>query len=228
MVAILFGRHGAKHRKVVYKHTNEIAVELLYMPFSKLSDLETKAIKLTNKLKEYANITIPSGSFNPKTKPYWSDEVKQAHKAERLARRIWIHQGRSGLVNIPSYVEYKSAKNKFRNRQRFAYNAYMDNTYRVIDEVDECDDTLLRLISRQKSRKTNHISEILHHNRQCKSPEGISNAFAALYADVYTPTENTKFDSNFKAYVTEFVDRTLESSATNNCIKEATINLFGK
>ncbi|CAG2221398.1 unnamed protein product [Mytilus edulis] len=93
----------------------------------------------------------------------------------------------------------------------------MDNTYREIDEAAECDVRLFwRLISRQKNRKTNQISEILHHNRKCKSPEDISNAFADFYADVYTPTENSKFDNDFKVHVTEFVDRTLESCATNN------------
>ncbi|CAC5367856.1 NOM1 [Mytilus coruscus] len=125
-----------------------------------------------------------------------------------------VNQGRSRGVSFPSYVEYKSAKNEFRNRQRFAYSAYMDNTYREIDEAAECDVRLL--ISRQKSRKTNQISELLHHNRLCKSSEDISNAFADFYADVYTPTVNAKFDSDFRAYVTEFVDRTLESCATNN------------
>ncbi|VDI31056.1 Hypothetical predicted protein, partial [Mytilus galloprovincialis] len=190
---------------------------LLDLPLCNLSDLDTLAYKLTDKLKDCANETIPSGSFNPKTKPYWSDEVKQAHTAERLARRKWINQGRPRGANFPSYVEYKSAKNEFRNRQRFAYNAYMDNTYREIDEAAECDVRLFwRLISRQKNRKTNQISEILHHNRKCKSPEDISNAFVDFYADVYTPTENAKFDSDFKAHVTEFVDRTLESCATDN------------
>ncbi|CAG2221397.1 unnamed protein product [Mytilus edulis] len=197
--------------------TNKIADQLLDLPLCNLSDLDTLACKLTDKLKDCANETIPSGSFNPKTKPYWSDEVKQAHTAERLARRKWINQGRPRGANFPSYVEYKSAKNEFRNRQRFAYNAYMDNTYREIDEAAECDVRLFwRLISRQKNRKTNQISEILHHNRKCKSPEDISNAFADFYADVYTPTENSKFDNDFKVHVTEFVDRTLESCATNN------------
>ncbi|CAC5407711.1 unnamed protein product [Mytilus coruscus] len=71
----------------------------------------------------------------------------------------------------------------------------MDNTYREIDEAAECDVRLFwRLISRQKNRKTNQISEILHHNRQCKSPDDTSNVFADFYADVYTPTENAKFD----------------------------------
>ncbi|CAG2251232.1 unnamed protein product [Mytilus edulis] len=197
--------------------TNEIAVDLLDMPLSTFLDLDTLASKLTDKLKECANITIPSGSFNPNTKPYWSDQVKQAHKAERLARRTWINNGRPRGKSFPSYVEYKSAKNEFRNRQRFAYNAYMDNTYREIDEAAECDVRLFwRLISRRKCRKTNQISEILHDNRQCKSPEDISNAFADFYAGVYTPTENAKFDSDFKAYVTEFVDRTLESCAKYN------------
>ncbi|CAG2209444.1 unnamed protein product [Mytilus edulis] len=99
--------------------TNKIADELLDLPLCNLSDLDTLACKLTDKLKDCANETIPSGSFNPKTKPYWSDEVKQAHTAERLAH-------------------------------------------------------------------------------------------------VYTPTENSKFDNDFKVHVTEFVDRTLESCATNN------------
>ncbi|CAG2226973.1 unnamed protein product [Mytilus edulis] len=197
--------------------TNEIAVDLLDMPLGTFLDLDTLASKLTDKLKECANIAIPSGSFNPNTKPYWSDQVKQAHKAERLARRTWINHGRPRGKSFPSYVEYKSAKNEFRNRQRFAYNAYMDNTYREIDEAAECDVRLFwRLISRRKCRKTNQISEILHDNRQCKSPEDISNAFADFYAGVYTPTENAKFDSDFKAYVTEFVDRTLESCAKYN------------
>ncbi|VDI10630.1 Hypothetical predicted protein [Mytilus galloprovincialis] len=181
------------------------------------SNGDTLASKLTDKLKECTNITIPSGSFNPNTKPYWSDQVKQAHKAERLARRTWINHGRPRGKSFPSYVEYKSAKNEFRNRQRFAYNAYMYNTYREIDEAAECDVRLFwRLISRRKGRKTNQILEILHDNRQCKSPEDISNAFADFYAGVNTPTENAKFDSDFKAYVTEFVDRTLESCAKYN------------
>ncbi|CAC5398246.1 unnamed protein product [Mytilus coruscus] len=189
----------------------------LSIPYVGNSTNDTLANKLTDTLKDCANIAIQSGSFNSKTKPYWSFEVTQAHTAERLARRKWINQGRPQGVNFNSYVEYKSAKNEFRNRQRFAYNAYMDNTYREIDEAAECDVRIFwRLISRQKNRKTNQISEILHHNRQCKSPEDISNAFADFYADFYTPTENAKFDSDFKAHVTEFVGRTLESCATNN------------
>ncbi|VDI82238.1 Hypothetical predicted protein [Mytilus galloprovincialis] len=96
----------------------------------------------------------------------------------------------------------------------------MDSTYREIDEAAECDVNRLfwRLISRRKCRKTNQISEILHDNRQCKSPKDISNAFADFYAGVYTPTENAKFVSDFKAYVTKFVDRTLESCAKYNGI----------
>ncbi|CAC5390889.1 SLC5A7 [Mytilus coruscus] len=42
--------------------TNKIAVELLHMPLSTLSDLDTLASKLTDKPKECANITIPSGT----------------------------------------------------------------------------------------------------------------------------------------------------------------------
>lgn len=37
---------------------------------------------------------MPSGTFNPKTMPYWSDELKQAHTEERLARMKWLRQSR--------------------------------------------------------------------------------------------------------------------------------------
>ncbi|VDI34199.1 Hypothetical predicted protein [Mytilus galloprovincialis] len=64
--------------------TNEIAVDLLDMPLKTFLDLDTLASKLTDTLKECANITILSGSFNPNTKPYWSDQacIHQTDNAE--------------------------------------------------------------------------------------------------------------------------------------------------
>lgn len=35
-----------------------------------------------------SDLSIPRNGFNPKTKPYWTHDVKEAHKKKRLMRRI--------------------------------------------------------------------------------------------------------------------------------------------
>ncbi|VDI33862.1 Hypothetical predicted protein [Mytilus galloprovincialis] len=61
--------------------------------------------------------------------------------------------------------------------------------------------------------------QITNSNDKSISPtltELVSVRLNSSYDGVYTSTENAKFDSDYKAYVTGFVERTLESCAKYN------------
>ena len=75
----------------------------------------------------------------------------------------------------------------------------MDNVFQEIDIAADLDNTLFwRLINRQKGKRTNECSEIEANGRILTNPNDISDAFAAYYESVLTPSENANFDNAFK------------------------------
>ena len=81
--------------------------------------------KLTSILVETAEESIPVNSYNPHTKPYWSKNVKTAHKREREARKVWVSQGRPRGMQFKTYSDYKRAKRDFRIIQNATYEQYI-------------------------------------------------------------------------------------------------------
>ena len=71
-----------------------------------------------------AESTLPVGSYNKHSKPYWTAEVKAAHQNQRLKRIEWIKQGRPRNSENIFYKSYKEAKGIFRKVQKEAINNF--------------------------------------------------------------------------------------------------------
>ncbi len=115
-----------------YRTLTENNISLNNLSVSSDSDIDAMAQTLTELLITTAQSCIPHKSFNQLTKPYWNNDVKIAHRTERLARQFWISEGRPRGHTFPSYTNYKYAKNKFRACQRNACETYMHKTFELL------------------------------------------------------------------------------------------------
>ncbi|KAJ8299638.1 hypothetical protein KUTeg_023698 [Tegillarca granosa] len=128
---------------------------------------------LTNAILKCSDAQIAKSTFNPKTKPYWNNDVKMAHKNERNARKIWVTEGKPRGMQHDSYRNYKRFKNIFRKVQKAACDSYYDNMVKLIK--------LLTVISRQKPRNKGSCNELLFKDKCFHDPDEISNAFADYF-----------------------------------------------
>ena len=178
-------------------------------------DLDVFCNTFTQVLLECANTVIPQSSYKPYKRPDWTRDVKEAHDAERAKRRIWLSEGRPRGMHHESYREYKRAKRAFRNALDLAHDKYMQDSFRDIDEAAECDLRLFwKLIHRQKPRARRHYPEIIDcHGVVQNDPDGVAEAFASHFQDVYTPHDDS-FDSDFYDQIEEQFNR-IESQDLN-------------
>ena len=91
--------------------------------------------RITNVLHSAAQSSLLHNKYNKYLTPYWTADVKQAHKVCGQKRRIWIAEGRPRGRTSVSYTNYKEAKSRFRKLQREESNTYMDNVYSDLDEA---------------------------------------------------------------------------------------------
>lgn len=84
-----------------------------------------------------AKIHVGTRSFKHYLKPYWSPMLKAYHKNMKLARSIWLSEGRprSGKA----YDDYKLEKRKFRSKMRNAANTFERTEYERLDKLAEMD-----------------------------------------------------------------------------------------
>lgn len=187
-----------------------------------------------NVLNECANKTIPKTGFNPYTKPYWSDNVREAHKKERYYRTIWISENRPRGMTFDSYRNYKRAKYEFRRVQHAAFETYIKKTYDDLNNASECDIRLFwRLVKRMKPSDSKLYPEIKYNGHTYNTPEGVSEAFAKYFENMYRESNYEDFDQINKQVVDEQFDEIIQETIDNKTlpggkIQESEIELIVK
>ena len=165
-------------------------------------EIETYVNELSNTLIHSGQAVFPQAKFNPHTKPYWSNEVRVAHKQAREKRRNWVIAGKPRGNEYPLYREYKHAKRTFRNVQLKASEEYLNTTYRDIDQAAECDIRLFwKLINARKSKPRTKCSGLTLDNVKYETSASISSAFSKYFEKLFDFDVNAEYDSDFRMSV---------------------------
>ncbi len=139
---------------------------------------------------------IPYHNYNSNLKPYWTVDVRNAHKAAREKRAIWINEGRPRGMDTESYKNYKHAKRCFINTQTDAYNEYQDKVFREIDEAAECDIRYFwKLWNGQNKKRSATCKELRIENVTLRNPIDIANEFSQYYSKISDSTEGVFAES---------------------------------
>ena len=181
-------------------------------------DLIAYTQSLVNTLEYCSAYCIPYSGCKRFTRPGWTKNVKHLHSVERAKRRIWIGEGRPRGMSFDSYREYKRAKREFRNALDNEYEQYMYSVYQDIDTAAECDIRLFwRLIKRQKPRSSRLYPEIRDDAGNIyNDPEGVANAFASFYEELYAPLSGERFDFEFSSTIDTEYDLLKRDNALDN------------
>ena len=111
--------------------------------------------------------SLPQSTFNPKIKPYWTNEVKSAHARARSLRRIWITKGRPRDPSDPSIRAYKDAKRIFRRTQRQHQELSNNKIYDQLTSAADVDYRFFwRLLRKNNGKLSNVCNKIIVNNKQ--------------------------------------------------------------
>lgn len=169
--------------------------------------------------------------MNPFTKPGWTKNVKkELHAVAKSLRRIWVSEGKPRGMGFQSYRHYKRAKRNFRNAQNLEYDIYLKSVHRDLDEAAEMDIRLFwRLVKQRRPRPSRIYPEICDASGTTHNdPDGVANAFAEIYEEIYRPLEDDHFDNRFKhvieSHYTRIKTSVSESSSENDITQNDVIS----
>lgn len=177
-----------------------------------------------------ANSFIPKSQMNPFTKPGWTKNEKELHAIARSLRRIWVSEGKPRGMGFQSYRHYKRAKRNFRNAQNLEYEIYLKSVHGDLDEAAEMDIRLFwRLVKQRRPRPLRIYPEICDASGTTHNdPDGVANAFAEFYEEIYRPLEDDHFDNRFKhvieSHYTRIKTSVSESSSENDITQNDVIS----
>ena len=87
----------------ISRHQSHIETALEHSPHGNVSP-NVLSDRITNILHTAAENSLPHNRLNKHLKPYWTADVKEAHKIARYNRRLWIAEGRPRGPNFVSYT----------------------------------------------------------------------------------------------------------------------------
>ena len=143
-----------------------------------------------------AKLTLPKGLYNQHAKPYWTAEVKHAHRNQRIE---WVKQGRPRGRDNAYYRSYKEAKSKFRKIQKEAISAVEFKYYSELEESAECDIRLFwQLVNKRRKTKSSTVCKLVTDEKVSNDPKEISTIFADHFSSLYIPKDHVNYDGNCK------------------------------
>lgn len=140
---------------------------------------------------------IPVTTYNARLKPYWTRELRDAHKTARIFRREWIGpRGPRGMQH-ESYRMYKSAKRTFNKVQNEAYNNYLHSTADELNKAAECNLRLFwKMWNGRRTKKRSYCNEARVSDRTISTPKEITEEFVNYYKKI-SYSNDTRFDEAY-------------------------------
>ena len=154
-------------------------------------------------------------------KPYWTSELSILHNEMKRLRKIWIGNGRPRNNEHDSYRAYKAAKRDFRRKHRQCSKNFMKSQMDEIDKLAEIDSQLFwrHVNSRRKNTLTRPGSDMIFEGESVCGSREITEGWANYFKILYTPSEHSEFDSDFRDTVVnhnhDSNHYSLDSSLTN-------------
>ena len=169
-----------------------------------VSDVDSMYDDTVNAILDSSKSSFPKGKFNRHAKPYWTEKVKDSHKNQRIARRIWISEGRPRGTQNAAYANYKKAKRIFVNQQKSAIEKIENQFLLDLNKNASCDQKLFWSFVRSRRIKAPlGCTSIKGENGSTQDPQEILNVFKDHFRNVYTPSSQPEYDENFRNLVEE-------------------------
>ncbi|CAG2251433.1 unnamed protein product [Mytilus edulis] len=169
--------------------------------------------------------TLPGKQYVKHLKPYWTKTVKEYHTIMRLQRRTWIENGKFHDRNDKHYSDYKSAKLNFRKQLELAYENYISEINRKIEESVDCDQRFVWSVIKSGRKSVSHCQQLNISGIQLISSDEIRDGWVTHFQSVFS------FDSNLINPVNEkAIDNTINDlletvrTNTNEKIEELTFD----
>ena len=116
-----------------------------------------------------------------------------------------------------SLQPYKESKSRFRSLQKAATANLGLKYYVDLDSSATCDMRYFwHLVNRRRKIKLSNVSKIKSGSEVINIPDKISEAFAASFADLFTPKETSSFDNYFKSLVEKRVKSFKKEQSLDN------------
>ncbi|VDI82048.1 Hypothetical predicted protein [Mytilus galloprovincialis] len=143
----------------------------------------------------------------------------------RLQRRTWIENGKLHDRNDKHYSDYKSAKLNFRKQLELAYENYISEINRKIEESVDCDQRFVWSVIKSGRKSVSHCQQLNISGIQLISSDEIRDGWVTHFQSVFS------FDSNLINPVNEkAIDNTINDlletvrTNTNENIEEFTFD----
>lgn len=194
------------------------------------SDLNSKTeidkayTDFVQEVKAVAKQHFPVKKYRHYLKPYWTDELSILHREMKRLRQIWIRNGRPRNTEHDSYKAYKAAKRNFRRKHRQCSENFMKSKIDEIDQLAEIDSQLFwrHVNSRRKKTLTCPGSDMIFDGKRVCGSREITDGWADYFKALYTPSEYSEFDSEFKDTVMNFTKEInngfLDPASRNNTV----------
>ncbi|CAG2195015.1 unnamed protein product [Mytilus edulis] len=165
--------------------------------------------------------TLPGKQYVKHLKPYWTKTMKEYH----TIMRTWIENGKFHDRKDKHYGDYKSAKLNFRKQLELAYENYISEINRKIEESVDCDQRFVWSVIKSGRKSVSHCQQLNISGIQLISSDEIRDGWVTHFQSVFS------FDSNLINPVNEkAIDNTINDlletvrTNTNENIEEFTFD----
>ena len=169
---------------------------------------------LVTGLKCVSDKCVPTTSYKPHLRPFWSSQLKTLHVEQKRLRAIWVNEGRPRGCTHLSYVNYKQAKRAFSKQYKADTWRYEQEQFAKAASDMETDPKLLwRYIHNHKNREDNYhiITDGINNYVQPQEQSVMwRNHFKTILNE--SNEEFERFDTDWKCVVDDYVNSTLTIS----------------
>jgi exonuclease III len=188
--------------KVLYTEPLTELLEKVKRPDSMICSRETIEkyyLDLVKCMNEIAKKGIPEKKYVSGLKPFWTENVKNAHGYMRAKRSTWLCEGKPRNVENASLRAYKEAKRVFQKVFRSAKHNWEYEEYQKIENSAEINQKQFwSLVNSRRKKKGNKQFAIKFNDKMCTTTDEILQGWEMYFTKLYSPLDNENFDSKFK------------------------------
>ena len=163
-------------------------------PLNSTDDIDSTYNDLTAAILD-TSVNLPTYSFKPHLKPYWSHELKSHHKAMVDKRKVWCSEGRPRGISAKSYCEYKAAKCAFRRIHRQQVSLFLSKLDNDIEQTADVDSKLFwKLVNARRKQKSSAGPGIKFGNTIFRDQRELTEQWALYFKDLYAPSCSPNYD----------------------------------
>lgn len=170
-------------------------------------DIEVYYNAITPAILKASDEILPRKSFKPTLKPYWT---------------AWISDGRPRNPTEQSYSAYKTAKSLFRRELRDAYNTYLFEVSKALEDSVDVDQRYVWSVLRGRKKFKPTCSTLKVDNIEYATPCDICAGFSHHFERIFSQTQPT--NSDFEKHVLQSV-RDIRSNLENGENESPTFDL---